>query len=188
MSKIVCVVGLSGSGKTEATALLLSMARFHRIYFGGVVIAETEKRGLPLLPENEALVREELRRDHGMAVMAERCLPEIRTALHGGSNALVDGLYSYSEYRLLKREFGEGLILIAIHARKSLRAERLGRRPHRPLSFAEMEERDRREIEGLEKAPPICLADFHIVNDGSVSDLQRDLSGVLGEIKSELAA
>jgi ABC-type glutathione transport system ATPase component len=46
MNKVLCVVGLSGSGKTEATMLLTSMGQFHRIYFGGVVIGETEKRGL----------------------------------------------------------------------------------------------------------------------------------------------
>jgi len=179
MTSVFCTVGMSGAGKSEAVRLLASMAEFHLAYFGGVVLQEVRNRGLALTPSNEAVVREDLRLMHGMAVMAEKCLPTIRDAIRRGSNVLVDGLYSYSEYKVLRSEFGNSLVVIAIHATKSIRARRLSERPLRPLTYREMEERDRLEIENLEKAPPICLADFHIVNDAGVRELRNNLADTL---------
>ena len=40
-----------------------------------------------------------------------------------------------------------------------------------PLTPAEIKERDRTEVENIDKAPPIALADYHFVNDGELGQL-----------------
>jgi dephospho-CoA kinase len=175
---IIGLVGLSGTGKSEASRILTGIGGLPIIYFGDVVITEIKTRGLPLTPENEKRVREDLRASEGMAAMAKRKLPEIRAALAANGKALIDGIYSYSELKLLKAEFGDKLTIIAIHAAKSVRAARLAARPVRPLTQAEMEARDAAEVERLEKAPPIALADYHVVNDGTIEELTEALARI----------
>src|SRR5262245_15365463 len=102
---VVCLVGLCGVGKSEAARIARELVDFNEVYDVGVVIAEIQNRGLQINPTNEAAVREDLRRRFGMGVMAERLMPEVKCALDRGQNILIDGLYSYSEYLILKQEF-----------------------------------------------------------------------------------
>ena len=127
-------------------------------------------------------MREDLRAQEGMAVMAKRKLPDIRAALDTHGKVLIDGIYSYSELKLLREEFGDALAIIAIHASRAVRAERLAARPVRPLTRAEMDARDAAEVEALEKAPPIALADHHVVNDGTTADLSTGLTRIYERI------
>ncbi len=178
MTIIIGLVGLSGTGKSEASRILTGIGGLPVVYFGDVVITEIAARGLELTPENERCVREELRAREGMAVMAKRKLPEIRATLAREGKVLVDGIYSYSELKLLRTTFGEELTVIAIHASKPVRAARLMARPVRPLTREEMEARDSAEVENLEKAPPIALADYHVVNDGTIDELSAALAHI----------
>ncbi len=179
---VVALVGLSGVGKSKAVELIGKMRDFETVYFGGVVLAELKARGLEHTPAAEADVRESLRAEFGMAAMALKSLPAIEASLEAGRDVLIDGLYSYAELKVLREKLGDRLRLIAIHARKSVRARRLAVRPVRPLTADEMADRDRREIDNVEKAQPIALADYHVVNDGSEEMLADALTGCLGEI------
>lgn len=173
--RIVAFVGMSGVGKTDAVSAFAKLGDFHEVYFGGVVIREILARGLIVTEDNEAATRRDLRRIHGMAAMAVVSKVEIDEGLNSGKRVLIDGLYSYSELKFLRGEYGSDLCLVAIHARKSLRLKRLAQRKNRPLTFVEVEARDTREVEELEKAAPIALADYHIVNDGTPSALRKSV-------------
>lgn len=183
-ARIVALVGLSGVGKSKAVELVSAMKPFETVYFGGVVLGELKARGLDHTPDNEALVREDLRAEFGMAAMAHKSLPAIEEALAAGRDVLIDGLYSYAEYKLLGDRFGDALNLIAIHARKSTRVARLAIRPDRPLTADEMRLRDAREVDNLEKAQPIALADYHIVNDGTEAELGAALAECLAAVEA----
>ena len=80
-------------------------------------------------------------------------------------------MYSYAELIYLREQLGDRLLVVAIHSSFAKRAERLGQRPVRPLTPAEIKERDRTEVENIDKAPPIALADYHFVNDGDLGQL-----------------
>jgi dephospho-CoA kinase len=60
-------------------------------------------------------------------------------------------MYSRSEYKILKEEFGSNFISIAIHAKPALRYRRLEERIIRPLTNLEARSRDHSEIENIEK-------------------------------------
>ena len=63
---------MSGTGKSEATNFLKDQFNFDLFYFGGIVLNEVKKRGLEINNENEKMVREDLRRQHGNGVLAKR--------------------------------------------------------------------------------------------------------------------
>jgi dephospho-CoA kinase len=181
---ITAVVGLSGVGKSEAVKFLVDKYSYSTVYFGGVVVNEVMRRGLSVTPENERMVREELRASDGMAVMAARSIESIREKLSMHGRVAIDGLYSAAELAFLRGEFGSRLVTIAIHSPHWLRAARLRDRKFRPLTSAEMNERDHFEIANLDKAPPIVLADLHVVNDGGIELLAERMYAAIESSRS----
>jgi dephospho-CoA kinase len=175
---ILAVVGMTGSGKSELSRYLGSLG-FPAIRFGQVVVDEIARRGLTLTPENERTIREELRSTYGMDVCARRCLPAIRKALEESPLVVIDGLYSWSEYRTLRAAFGENLVLLLVFTSRETRYHRLNVRPERPLTFQEAQERDIAEIENLEKGGPIAFADYALLNDGTKAELFAGVDDLL---------
>jgi dephospho-CoA kinase len=129
-----------------------------------------KKRGLPLNEANERTVREQLRQEYGMAAYAKLNLPRIDESLQK-SNVIVDGLYSWEEFILLKGYYGDKLILIAIYSSPKTRAARLAGRKIRPLTNKEASDRDKSEIENINKGGPIALADYTIINESTLQEL-----------------
>jgi len=77
---------------------------------------------------------------------------------------------------------GDGQIS-AVVVPKKLRYKRVAARPERPFNRAEIIERDRSEIENLEKGGPIAAADYYILNDGSVGEMHEKIEEILKEIE-----
>jgi dephospho-CoA kinase len=168
---VLAVVGLAGTGKSQVVRHLVEDRDHTSVYFGSVVLEELARRGWPTTPENERTVREQLRRNEGMAVMAARSLPRILKLVADGRSVVIDGLYSDAERLLLQRELDGRLVTLAVHAPRWLRAQRLAVRSVRPLTESEMDERDEAEVRQLDKAAPIALADLHVINDAGIVDL-----------------
>jgi len=179
---LLAVVGLCGTGKSETTDFIAKNYPFHPIYFGGYVINEVKRRNLEVNSQNEKIVREGLRKEFGMDVIARLSFDDIRNLLDTGKNVVIDGLYSFSEYKYLKNNIPHPFFLLAVHSSKKIRYERLWNRKTRPLSPNEVDDRDFLEVNNLEKSQPIALADFHIVNDGLKANLHRKIRSVLQSI------
>ena len=176
--RALALVGMPGAGKTICAEHLRRRGYF-TLRFGAVVVGEVQARGLEVNPANERIVREELRAIHGMAAMATISLPALHDALTRHRCIIIDGLYSFSEYRLLVAELGAPLVLVAIAARRELRYQRLATRRERPLAPQEARERDIQEIEQLEKGGPIAMADHTLINNGAPAALLRQLDALL---------
>ena len=56
------------------------------------------------------MVREDLRNKLGPAAIAHLALPQITTAHADGIPVIIDGMYSFSEYKLLKEKFHENIL------------------------------------------------------------------------------
>ncbi|MBI2548061.1 AAA family ATPase [Candidatus Woesearchaeota archaeon] len=167
---IIALVGLCGAGKTTV-ADILAKKGYGKIRFGEVTIDEIKKRGLLVNEQNERNVREELREQHGMAAYAILNLPKIQEKL-AMSPVCIDGMYSWEEYLFLRESFKKNLVVLAVYTLPSLRVKRLNTRKERPLQAAEMYSRDKAEIENLNKAGPIALADYTLINNGSMQELE----------------
>ena len=168
--KVVALVGMAGSGKSEV-ARFFEKNGYSRIRFGDVTDIEVAKRGLPLNETNERQVREQLRKEHGMAAYAKLNLPRIDDALQK-SSVIVDGLYSWEEFILLKDYYGDKLKLVAVYSSPKTRSMRLAVRRIRPLTTQEAADRDKNEIEIINKGGPIALADYTITNESTLQELK----------------
>lgn len=175
--KVVSIVGMAGSGKSEVAKVFESNG-FKKIRFGDITDEEIRKRGLELNEENERYIRQQLRKEHGMAAYAKLNLPNI-DALLKSSDVVIDGLYSWEEYTLLKNRYGDRFYVVAVWASPRTRYQRLMNRPVRPLTTQEAASRDIAELENTNKGGPIAMADFTIINESSLEDLRREAAKVL---------
>ena len=163
------VVGMCGTGKSSV-ADYLRRKGWQAVRFGEITTRELNARGLPNSEANERAIREGLRKTHGWDAYAKLSLPKIKEALAVGPT-VIDGLYSWSEYKFLRRNLENRMHVVAVFTTRSIRYERLARRPVRPLSFKEAGLRDFAEVENLEKGGPIAIADYVILNDESEKEL-----------------
>ena len=180
MNKIVAIVGMCGSGKSIASDLLEEKG-YQKVYFGGVTLDKLKEKNLEITPENEKMMREKLREDLGMGAFAKILLPKIKK-LSTTNNVVLDGLYSWDEYKILSDELGKDMIVIAIVADKKIRYKRLEKREIRPLTKKEAKARDLAEIENIAKAPPIAYADYYIFNNGTLEEYEKRLNEILKQI------
>ncbi len=177
----LALVGMPGAGKTLC-AKHLEQQGYFQFRFGGIIVDEVKRRGMTVRPENERIVREDLRQAHGMDAIARLALPRLKEALTVHTCIIIDGLYSFSEYKLLRTELGKDMVVVAIAAPRRLRYERLANRDVRPLTPDEAQQRDWQEIETIEKGGPIAIADYTLVNDGEPEQLLDKLDTLLNQL------
>ena len=182
--KIIAIVGMTGSGKSVVVDHLTSMG-FPKVHFGNMIYAEMAKRGIERTPDghSEKEFREMIRATEGKDWVGRQAVAETKDLIAAGQKTVIlDGLYSWTEYRLFQHEFPGALTSIAVVVPRSLRYDRLAHRPERPFSAAEIRDRDLSEIERLQKGAPIAMADYYILNDGTIDDLYSHLKTILTEI------
>jgi dephospho-CoA kinase len=177
--KIIVFVGMPGAGKSVCVEYLKEKGLPH-VYFGGITIDEVKRRGMEVNEASEKFVREDIRAKEGNGAYAVRIIQQIEELFDAGhTQVVVDGLYSWTEYKIFKQSFGAAAIIIAIVAPAAFRHSRLANRPVRPLTKQEAIARDYAEIENLEKGGPIANADYFLANEISVEELQADLQKLL---------
>ena len=183
--KILAIVGMSGSGKSVVVDYLTEK-RYPKVYFGGMIYKEMNRRGIERTAdgESEKRFREMIRETEGKDWVVKQVIDETKNLIKAGQKRIVlDGLYSWTEYKALKREFPGQLTVLAVVVPKALRHFRVGKRPERPFNTKEIQERDRSEIENLEKGGPIAMADFYVLNDDTVAKLHDDVDKILKRIE-----
>lgn len=179
--KILSFVGLTGSGKSSAVDYVASRG-FPKIYFGGVVYDEMNRRNIEITPESQQKFREEWRAQEGNDVVANKVIEQANNLIQAGQhNILLDSIYSWDEYKAMKRAFPGSLTVVAIILPKRIRYQRLANRPERPFTQEEAKIRDWSEIENLDKGGPIAIADHYIRNDSTPEALREQIDQILGE-------
>jgi dephospho-CoA kinase len=180
--KIVAFVGLAGSGKSSAVDYLTGK-NFPKIYLGGIIYQAMKEAEIEITPESQQTFREDIRIKEGKDFVVKRAIQQTHDLIHAGQHRIVlDGVYTWTEYKLLKREFPGELTVIAIVAPKHLRHHRLSHRPERPFTEAEANQRDWAEIENLEKGGPIAIADHYIINDDTPEHMYQQIDQELAHI------
>ena len=178
---VVALVGMPGSGKSEV-ARVFKKHGYATVRFGDITDEEVKKRGLKLDEGNEKLVREGLREKHGMAAYAILNLHRIEAALEK-FDVVIDGLYSWEEYKYLKDRLGSRLHIVAVWSPPEIRYKRLRTRAVRPLSMVQARERDYAEVENVNKGGPIAMADYTITNNDTLESLVGQADNIIREMK-----
>lgn len=183
--KILAIVGMSGSGKSVLVDYLTDKG-YPKVYFGGMIYKEMEKRGIERTAdgESEKQFREMIRETEGKDWVVRQVIAETKDLISAGQKRIVlDGVYSWTEYKTLKHEFPRALTFIAVVVDKNLRYDRVANRPGRAFDSAAIRERDRSEIENLEKGGPIAAADYYILNNSTIENSTARLAEILKEIE-----
>lgn len=179
VNKALGVVGMPGSGKSIAVEVAKSFD-IPIITMGNVVREVAESKGINLSPTELGNLALELRREGGNAAIANMCLPKIMELK--SDYLLIDGLRSMSEVDTFQTRVKK-LFIVAIHVSPKTRFDRLKQRarPDDPKTWMEFRQRDLREIKiGLGEA--IALADFMVINEGTVEEAKKELRRVFEEV------
>lgn len=182
--KILAIVGMSGSGKSVVVDYLAAKG-YPKVYFGGMIYKEMEKRGIARTEDGSAeqKFREEIRETEGKDWVVRQVIAETKDLIAAGQKRIIlDGVYSWTEYKILKKEFPKTLTFIAIVVDKKLRYDRVAKRPGRSFDAKAIRERDRSELENLEKGGPIAAADYYIINNGTIEDIYFRVDEILKEV------
>ena len=175
--KILVTTGMPGAGKEEF--LKICQARGAKVVrMGDVVRAKAKEFGLDPSDASVGSLANEERKRYGMDVWAKRTIP-----LVGGDLVVIDGTRGPDEIKAFKNAFGDALKVVAIHSSQRTRFERLrGRgRPDSPATMEEFETREQRELAwGLGEV--IASADYMVVNEGTISDLKRNVNVLLDKL------
>lgn len=184
--KIIAIVGLPGSGKTQAGKFFIDLG-FQPIRLGQLTLDEVRKKGLTPGEASERPIREAIRKKHGMGAYATLYIPKIDSMLKNGG-VVIDGLYSWEEYLEFKKRYGEKITVIAVYASPATRHKRLAARKwdrkndlkmvNRPYDKEQAKKRDYAEIGSLHTGGPIAMADFTIINEGSKAELSKNLARI----------
>ncbi len=180
---VIALVGMPGSGKGTCTDYLAEKYGWPVIHFGNMVYEEVQRRGLDNV-KDEIFVREDMRKQEGAAVLAKHVARKAKNYFKAGKEAVVlDGLYSWSEYKFLEQTFGNQLTVIAVVAPKKVRRQRVLDRKdsHRKYTLEQLVAREIAEIENLEKGSPIAYADHTIANDYTPQDMLARLDALVQE-------
>jgi dephospho-CoA kinase len=189
MHKIIAIVGMTGAGKSLVADYLVNKGwGFAR--FGQITLDIVKERGLEPTEENEKPIREEVRQTHGMGAFATLNIPKFNKILEE-TNLVADGLYSWSEYKVLKDYYQDRLTVVAVYAPPAIRYDRLEKRTlakedtnlrNRPATKLQAQSRDFAEIENIEKGGPIAMADFTITNTNTTESLYRQVDSLLEKL------
>src|SRR6056297_3307911 len=178
---VIGVVGLPGSGKSEAAEVAADMG-VPVVAMGDVIRAECRERGLDPATDH-GTVAKALREENGPGAIAERSLPVIEAEREDGDTVLVDGIRSDVEVEAFREAFGESFVLVEITAPFETRAERLdlrGRDASADEGGESLEDRDEREL-GFGMGEAMAMADVTVANTDSLSAFRRRVRTLLEE-------
>jgi dCMP deaminase len=178
---IIGLTGTNGAGKT-VTADYLRSKGFHFHSLSDEIREELERQGRTATRENLIEVGNQLRAEHGPAVLAER----VKARLRPDWNYVIDSIRNPYEVRALRaaRDFR----LLKVDAPVELRYQRASERggPRRPASLEEFIELERRELSSdnpsnQQLLATYDLADLTLWNDGTLEALRSRLDHVVRE-------
>ncbi len=170
---IIAITGMPGSGKSTVSEIVSKLLGCPLVSMGDVVREEVKKRGLPLIPEAIEKVAQDLRKEKGPNAVALLTLDKIINFFNNKYLCvIVDGVRSLDEIEVFSKH--ANVCIIAVHASPAVRLERLLSRGREGdiSSLQEFKMRDRANLK-LGLGNVIALADFMIINEGDLGDLEN---------------
>ena len=183
--KVIGLTGTMGSGKEVVKDFIKQKFNCYYVTLSDIIRGEIEKNGAL----NRTTLQDmgnEMRKKYGphiLAMLAVEYLGRDKQAI------IVDGIRHPAEIDYLKKKFGDNFKLVAVDAPQEIRYERVAKRgrddPNAWDEYVKSDEREQGIGEpefGLHVKDCVEKADFLIVNDGSLEDLQKKVDEITQKI------
>lgn len=179
--KVLCIVGMPGSGKTTVANLAKDLGIF-TITTGNIIRDEISRRGLEYNEANEQKIGDWFHKYGREREIIRRIIDKLIEARHPNP-IVIEGLRSPEEINeLKKRLWGEELFILAVHCPPNIRREREKNRPRfNSKGYRRIIMRDKREL-SLGLGNLIALADYVVINDKSLEEFMRTVKDKLIKI------
>jgi dephospho-CoA kinase len=179
--KILAFTGMPFSGKSVAVQIAKDM-NFPVIRMGDAIWEEVKHRGLSLTDCNVGTVANEMRKQHGKDIWAQRTLEKIKS-MDKTKTLIIDGIRNIEEIDTFKKELDKNFVVIAIESSDETRYKRALQRGREDDSgdIELVKQRDQRELNwGLDVV--IASADAVVSNEGSESEFKNEIRKILAEL------
>ena len=183
---IIGITGTDGAGKGEVVAYLIEKKGFIHYSARQLFIEEITRQGLPMDREHMRLVANALRRERGNDMLVTTYLARIKEA--GTKDGIIESIRARAEAETLQSQGG---ILLAVDADPQLRYERITARASESdaVSFESFVAHEALEMNdpdpnGMQKAAVMAMADYTIMNNGTLEELHAQIEEVLAKIVS----
>ncbi len=179
LTAIIAVTGMPGSGKSLVSSMIAKMLSCPVISMGDAVRREVLRRGLELTAKNVEMVAKELRDKYGMAAVAKLVEEDVRKHLKQGLWIVVDGVRGLDEVAVFANI--APTCVVAVHASPATRHHRLLARKRPGETPQDFIFRDKYNLKfGIGEV--IALADFMIVNEWGLPELESQVKALVGEL------
>ncbi len=189
--KVLGFTGFFGAGKGTAIQFIHELTGAEVFSTSEEVAEECSRRGLDASRPNKYVVANEVRARFGPGEFSRRIVEKIRRLPEGTRLALVDALRTAGEVQVLRDAFTKDFALVSVQAPPQVRYERVSSRARDRgdvlsyENFLESEEQENRpSAQPFEQnlGEVAELADYSIVNDGSLEELKAKVSDFVKKI------
>lgn len=183
---IIGVTGTNGSGKGEVAEYLAKEKEFTHFSARAAIVAEIERRGLPVNRDTMTSVSIDMRAKNGADSIMRSLYEE---AIAKGGNAVIESIREVPGAEFLKAHDG---FLIAVDADKKIRYARIIKRGSSTdyVDFDTFVAQENREMQNADLAKQnvrkvMELADITLENNGTLRDLHEKIDAVLSRVQSK---
>ncbi len=171
-ARLIGLTGTNGAGKGEVAAFFVKRG-YAYFSLSDLIREEIQKKGKEPTRNNLIQMGNELREKLGPDILARRVMEKVQ------SKAVIDSIRNPKEVEYLRKH--NKFILLSVDAPVELRYERAKKRGREESasSLREFIKKEREEMTRRRKGQQLqsCMkmADFMIINDGSLEDLHKKL-------------
>ncbi len=180
---IIGITGTLGAGKGTIVDILKSLG-FNHFSARDLLVEEIKKRGLTINRDSMVFIADEFRKNKSLTYIPESLYEQARIV---GGNAVIESLRTPLEVEALRKK--KNFILLAIDADSKIRYERISKRGSSTdfVSYERFLEDEKREFDSKEAHKGnihscMQMADFKLINNGSIEDLNKELNRIYQEI------
>lgn len=183
---LIGITGTDGAGKGTVVEYLVKNKGYLHFSSRGVITRELLRSGLPTDRVHLREMGNKLRTEHGNDFLVTFALRLVQP--EALEYMIIESIRAVAEAMSLKAQGG---ILLAVDAEQSVRYERITSRNSTTdrVSYEDFVAQEKLEMEdpdphGMQKARVMAMADYTIMNNGSLEELEVEIERALAFLKN----